>query len=139
LSFAAKQYQLHGRLTTPMILVNAFQFLYIADYYYHEEAILTTWDIKHENFGWILCWGDLVWVPFTYTLQAYYLLNHTHELSIVATLGLIALNMLGYLIFRGSNWQKHNVRRNPAGLVWGKPAEYIQTRHGTLLLTSGWW
>ena len=85
LSFAAKQYQLYGTVTTPMILVNAFQFLYIADYYYHEEAILTTWDIKHENFGWMLCWGDLVWVPFTYTLQADYLINHTHELSVPAT------------------------------------------------------
>src|SRR5204862_5184686 len=48
-SFAAKQYQLHGTVTIPMILVCAFHFLYIADYYYHEEAILTTWDIKHEN------------------------------------------------------------------------------------------
>ena len=122
-----------------MILVNAFQFLYIADYYYHEEAILTTWDIKHENFGWMLCWGDLVWVPFTYTLQAAYLVNHTHSLSIAATVGIVALNMLGYVIFRGTNIQKHKFRKNPKQLVWGKPPEYIKTAHGTLLLTSGWW
>jgi protein-S-isoprenylcysteine O-methyltransferase Ste14 len=139
MSLAAKQYELHGFLTTPMILVNAFQFLYIADYYYHEEAILTTWDIKHENFGWMLCWGDLVWVPFTYTLQAYYLVHNTHELSWPATIGLIAMNMIGYIIFRGANWQKHKFRKNPQGLVWGKPAEYIRTKHGSLLLTSGWW
>jgi delta14-sterol reductase len=139
LSLAAKQYELWGTVTTPMILVNAFQFLYIADYYYHEEAILTTWDIKHENFGWMLCWGDLVWVPFTYTLQAYYLINHTHELSVLATVALVALNMLGYVIFRGANWQKHKFRKNPQTLVWGKPLEYIRTSHGTLLLTSGWW
>lgn len=139
LSLAAKQYQFHGTVTTPMILVNAFQFLYIADYYYHEEAILTTWDIKHENFGWMLCWGDLVWVPFTYTLQAYYLVNHTHELSVLAMVSLVALNMLGYVIFRGANRQKHKFRKNPQWLVWGKPAEYIRTKHGSLLLTSGWW
>ena len=139
LSFAAKQYQLHGTITIPMILVNAFHFLYIADYYFHEEAILTTWDIKHENFGWMLCWGDLVWVPFTYTLQAAYLINHTHSLTIPATLGIVALNVMGYVIFRGTNLQKHKFRKNPKVLVWGKPAEYIKTAHGTLLLTSGWW
>ena len=139
LSFAAKQYQLHGHVTTPMILVNALQFLYIAEYYYFEEAILTTWDIKHENFGWMLCWGDLVWVPFIYSLQAFYLVSHTHELSALATIALVALNLTGYVIFRGTNLQKHKFRKNPAGLVWGKPPEYIETRHGTLLLTSGWW
>ena len=139
LSLAAKQYQLHGHVTAPMILVNAFQFLYVADYYFFEEAILTTWDIKYENFGWMLCWGDLVWVPFVYSLQAFYLVNHTHELSVLATIGLVALNLTGYVIFRGTNIQKHRFRKNPAGLVWGKPPEYIETRHGTLLLTSGWW
>ena len=139
LSFAAKQYELHGTVTTPMILVNAFQFLYIADYYYHEEAILTTWDIRHENFGWMLCWGDLVWVPFTYSLQAHYLINHTHELPVAAAAGIVALNVLGYIIFRGANLQKHKFRKNPGGLVWGRPPEYIQTARGTRLLTSGWW
>jgi protein-S-isoprenylcysteine O-methyltransferase Ste14 len=122
-----------------MILVNAFQFLYVADYFYHEEAILTTWDIKHENFGWMLCWGDLVWVPFTYTLQAAYLINHTHELSLPAAAAIILLNVTGYVFFRGANLQKHKFRKNPQGLVWGKPAEYIRTERGTLLLTSGWW
>src|SRR5207237_5758955 len=34
LSLAVKQYQLHGHVTTPMILVNAFQFLYIAVSYF---------------------------------------------------------------------------------------------------------
>jgi Ergosterol biosynthesis ERG4/ERG24 family len=139
LSLAAKQYELNGAVTTPMILVCAFQFFYIADYYFHEEAILTTWDIKHENFGWMLCWGDLVWVPFTYTLQAFYLVHHTHRLTLPATIGIVALNGLGYTIFRGTNIQKHNFRKNPDGLVWGKPAECIRTARGTLLLTSGWW
>lgn len=139
LSCAAKQYELHGRVTTPMILVNAFQFLYVADYFFHEEAILTTWDIKHENFGWMLCWGDLVWVPFTYTLQAAYLVNHTHELPAAAIAAIVALNMTGYAIFRGANLQKHTFRKTPHALVWGKPAKYIQTSQGQRLLVSGWW
>jgi protein-S-isoprenylcysteine O-methyltransferase Ste14 len=139
LSLAAKQYELHGIVTVPMILVCAFHFWYVADYYLHEEAILTTWDIKHENFGWMLCWGDLVWVPFTYTIQAYYLVEHTHDLPWWGAAGIVLLNIAGYVIFRGTNIQKHKFRKNPRQPIWGKPAEYIRTARGSLLLTSGWW
>jgi protein-S-isoprenylcysteine O-methyltransferase Ste14 len=139
LSLAAKQVQLHGSLTLPMILVCFFHFWYIADYYFHEEAILTTWDIKHENFGFMLCWGDLVWVPFTYTIQAYYLVTHTHELAWWAVAGIVILNFVGYTIFRGTNIQKHHFRKDPKRPIWGKPAQYIETARGSLLLTSGWW
>jgi protein-S-isoprenylcysteine O-methyltransferase Ste14 len=139
LSFAAKQYEVYGTLTTPMILVCLFHFWYIADYYFHEEAILTTWDIKHENFGFMLCWGDLVWVPFTYTIQAFYLVHHGHHLPLWAVVGIVLLNILGYVIFRGTNIQKHHFRKDPSRPVWGKPAQYIKTQKGSLLLVSGWW
>jgi delta14-sterol reductase len=139
LSFAAKQYELYGTVTGSMILVNAFQFLYVADHFFHEEAILTTWDVKHENFGWMLCWGDLVWVPFTYSLQAHYLVNNLHPLSAPAAAGIVLLNLLGYAIFRGANLQKHRFRKDPRILIWGKPPEYIRTANGSLLLASGWW
>ena len=138
-SLAAQQYEIHGIITTPMCLVFAFQFLYVADYFWHEEAILSTWDIKNERFGWMLVWGDLVWVPFTYTLQAYYLLKHPHDLPLWGTAGLVILNLLGYGIFRGANWQKHLFRKDPDAPVWGKKPETIRTQLGSLLLISGWW
>lgn len=138
-SLAAKQYALFGHITVPMLLVNAFQFLYVADYFFHEETIVTTWDIKHERFGWMLCWGSLVWVPFTYTIQAYYLVTHPHDLPVIATAGIVALNIAGYAIFRGANLQKHRFRTNPDRPVWGRPAAHIRTASGALLLTSGWW
>jgi len=139
LSLAGAQYERHGTVTTAMLLVTAFQFLYVADYFFHEEAILTTWDIKHEKFGWMLAWGDLVWVPFTYTIQAYYLVDHVHALSPPATAGIVVLNMAGYAVFRASNIQKHRFRRDPTRPVWGRPPAYIRTATGSLLLTSGWW
>jgi delta14-sterol reductase len=139
LSMAAKQYELHGVVTVPMLLVVGFQSIYLIDYFIHEEAVLTTWDIKHEKFGWMLCWGDLVWLPFTYTLQAQYLVNHTHDLPLWGISAIVALNLVGYAIFRGANIQKHYFRRNPNRAVWGRPAEYIKTAKGSLLLTSGWW
>ena len=138
-SIAAKQWQIHHTVSTPMMLVCLFQFFYIMDYFFHEEAILTTWDIKHERFGWMLCFGDLVWVPFTYSLQAQYLLSHPGELPTWAILGIIALNLGGYAIFRGTNIQKHHFSRNPERPIWGKPATFIKTARGTKLLTAGFW
>jgi protein-S-isoprenylcysteine O-methyltransferase Ste14 len=138
-ALAAKQYEMHGKVTAPMVMVILFHFWYIADYYFHEDAILTTMDVIHDKFGWMLAWGDLVWVPFTYTLQAYYLLSHTHDLPVWAGIGIVALNTAGFLIFRLSNFQKHRFRHNPDAPVWGKAAEVIETRRGTRLLVSGWW
>lgn len=139
LSFAAQQVERHGTLTVPMALVCAFHLLYVADYFHHERAILSTMDIKHENFGWMLCWGDFPWVPFTYTLQAMYLVQHTHSLPWWAVAGIVALNMAGYFLFRRVNSQKDRFRRDPTRPIWGKAPSYIETERGTLLLTSGYW
>jgi protein-S-isoprenylcysteine O-methyltransferase Ste14 len=87
----------------------------------------------------MLCWGDLVWVPFVYSLQAHYLVTHTHEFSTAATVGLVLLNLTGYAIFRTSNIQKHRFRRDPSRPIWGRAPSYIRTASGALLLTSGWW
>ena len=76
LSLAAKQLELHGSVSNAMGLVCFFQILYVADYFYFEDAILTTWDIKHENFGFMLAWGCMVWIPFAYSLQPLYLVAH---------------------------------------------------------------
>jgi steroid 5-alpha reductase family enzyme len=87
----------------------------------------------------MLCWGDLVWVPFTYTIPAYYLVGHPHELSLPATVGIVALNVLGYAVFRSANIQKHRFRQDPGRPIWGKRPDYVATARGPLLLASGWW
>lgn len=46
-----------------------------------QEAVLTTMDIIHDGFGFMLAFGDLVWVPFVYSLQAFYLVLHPNEVS----------------------------------------------------------
>lgn len=56
-----------------------------------QEAILTTMDLMHDGFGFMLAFGDLVWVPFTYTLQAYYLVSHPNELSLAAVAAIVLL------------------------------------------------
>ena len=32
-------------------------------------------DIIHDGFGFMLAFGDLAWVPFTYSMQARYLVD----------------------------------------------------------------
>ncbi len=139
LSLAAQQYTLHGTVSNAMILVCFFQILYVADYFWFEDAILTTWDIKHENFGFMLCWGCLVWIPFAYALQPLYLVAHPEPLPWWGATGVFLLNALGFYIFRSSNLQKHRFSSDPMHPVWGDKPEFIQTQQGNLLLTSGWW
>ena len=139
-SFAAVQIERHGSLSTAMAVVCALQFGYVLDYFWHEPAILTTLDIQHEKFGWMLVFGDLVWVPMTYTLQAHYLIDHAPELPIWAAALCVFLGLAGVTLFRLSNLQKHRFRCNSNGLlIWGQPAEFIETRHGNRLLVSGFW
>ena len=80
-SFAAVQIERHGSVSTSMAVVCALQLVYVLDYFWHEPAILTTLDVQHEKFGWMLIFGDLVWVPMTYSLQAHYLIDHSAETS----------------------------------------------------------
>ncbi|KFP93764.1 Lamin-B receptor [Haliaeetus albicilla] len=121
-----------------MILVNSFQLLYVVDALWNEEAILTTMDITHDGFGFMLAFGDLVWVPFVYSLQAFYLVGHPTVISWPVAAAITILNFIGYYIFRSANSQKNNFRRNPSDpkLAYLK---FIPTATGKGLLVTGWW
>lgn len=121
-----------------MILVNLFQLLYVVDGLWNEEAILTTMDLMHDGFGFMLAFGDLVWVPFTYTLQAYYLVSHPNPLSLPALAVIITLKLVGFYIFRKSNSEKNAFRRNPSDPKLSH-LKTIPTATGKSLLVSGWW
>lgn len=137
--YAAVQYKTTGAVSTSMVLVCLFQFAYVLDYFLHEEAILSTMDIVHDHFGFMLCFGDSVWVPFTYSVQAYYLITRVDTLPLWAVALLVLLFTAGYLIFRITNLQKHRFRIDPGRPIWGKKPEYIQTEQGNKLLVSGFW
>ncbi|XP_033994198.1 LOW QUALITY PROTEIN: delta(14)-sterol reductase LBR [Trematomus bernacchii] len=121
-----------------MILVNLFQLLYVADGLWNEEAILTTMDLMHDGFGFMLAFGDLVWVPFTYTLQAYYLVSRPTPLSPPALAAIVTLKLVGFYIFRKSNSEKNAFRRNPSDPQLSH-LKTIPTATGRSLLVSGWW
>lgn len=138
LGMAAKQIEITGQLSGSMFLVNAFQLIYVWDALYNEAAILTTMDITTDGFGFMLAFGDLTWVPFTYSLQARLLVSQEPNLSPAALLAICALNLGGYLIFRGANSQKDAFRRDPSHPSVAH-LRYMETARGSRLLTSGWW
>ncbi|XP_037678844.1 delta(14)-sterol reductase LBR [Choloepus didactylus] len=121
-----------------MVLVNSFQLLYVVDALWNEEALLTTMDIIHDGFGFMLAFGDLVWVPFIYSFQAFYLVSHPHEVSWPVASLIVALKLCGYVIFRCANSQKNAFRKNPTDPKLAH-LKTIQTSTGKNLLVSGWW
>lgn len=148
LSFAAKQYQLYGYVTNSMILVNVLQAIYVLDFFWNEAWYLKTIDIGHDHFGWMLAWGDLVWLPYMYSLQAYYLLYHPVDLSTPYAGAVLLLGAAGYYIFRSANRQKDRFRASDGTeKIWGKCTEFLPCRytcsdgrqHKSKLLLSGWW
>lgn len=134
------QYQETGRVTYSMWLVNGFQLYYVIDALWFEQAILTTMDITTDGFGFMLAFGDLAWVPFTYSVQARYLATYKIDQDIdwKWALAILGVKLLGMWIFRGSNSEKNKFRTNP-----NDPAvSYLKTmptERGTRLIISGWW
>ncbi|OMO82051.1 delta(14)-sterol reductase-like protein [Corchorus capsularis] len=134
LSILAKSVQ-DGSLSLSMILYQLFCVLYILDYFVYEEYMTSTWDIIAERLGFMLVFGDLVWIPFTFSIQGWWLLNNKVELTKAAAIANCFVFLIGYLVFRGANKQKHIFKKNPKELIWGKPPKVI----GGKLLASGYW
>ena len=138
IGMAFKQAELIGYVSWPMILVNVFQALYVWDALFYEQAILTTMDITTDGFGFMLAFGDLAWVPFTYSVQARVLVDHDPGVGSVGLAAIVLLNLIGYAIFRGANSQKDAFRRDPNSPEVAH-LEYIETKRGSRLLVTGWW
>jgi delta14-sterol reductase len=138
LAFVAHQYKTYGYVTDSILLITAFQSVYVFDALWMEPAILTTMDVTTDGFGFMLAFGDLVWVPFIYSLQAKYLSVYPLQLGLNGTLGVIVVQGIGYFVFRSANNQKNRFRTNPndPGVSHLK---YIETKSGSKLLVTGWW
>jgi delta24(24(1))-sterol reductase len=105
----------------------------------------------------MLIFWNMAGVPFTYCYSSIYLMKYqlttghaiTHNWP--CTVALFTLLLIGYYIFDTGNSQKNRFRMEQNGsfitrnafpqLPWGRihNPTYISTKHGNLLLTSGWW
>jgi delta14-sterol reductase len=70
----------------------------------------------------MLAVGDLLWVPFVYSLQARYLAFRPKDLGYTWSAAILAVNFLGYYIFRAANNEKNEFRngRNPRSACLAK-------------------
>jgi delta14-sterol reductase len=134
MAFAWRQHELYGSLTPQMILFVGFWWLYLLTHYVRESFMLSTWDILAEKFGFMLVWGDTVYVPFFYSICGWWLIDYRTPWSVAAVVGLAALHFTGHYLFRTANWQKDDFKRDPTALIWGRPPQTM----GRLLI-SGWW
>ncbi|KAJ8605104.1 hypothetical protein CTAYLR_000402 [Chrysophaeum taylorii] len=138
LGCCAKRRQLRGSVGLPLALVTLFQGLYVWDALYFEKSILTTMDITTDGFGLMLAFGDLAWVPFTYSLQARFLVDHDANISTLLLLAILALQFGGYFVFRGANSQK-DLFRSDFRRAEQRGIRWIETASGRKLIISGFW
>lgn len=92
LSCAAKQYQVQGRLSPNMVFMVFAHWLYSNATVKGEHCVPCTWDMFHENFGWMLNFWNVCGVPFLYSFQSFYILRNTGLLEATYPKGLILVN-----------------------------------------------
>lgn len=137
-SWCAQQYRNYGFVTDSAICITAVQALYVVDSWWNEPAILTTIDITNDGFGFMLSFGDIVWLPFVYSLPVRYLSVHPLSLGPLGIAGMLSLIGLGFYIFRSANNEKNRFRTNPDDPRVAH-LKYLKTKRGSKLLISGWW
>ncbi|KAL0262300.1 erg24, C-14 sterol reductase [Diplodia seriata] len=138
LAYVAQQYRNYGRVSDSIVFTACVQGWYVLAGQYSEAGVLTMMDITTDGFGFMLCFGDLVWVPFLYSTQCRYLAAHPVSLGPAGVAAVAAVFAAGLYIFRAANAQKNVFRTRPDDPSV-KGLSYIQTKRGTRLLTDGWW
>ncbi|XP_028409831.1 delta(14)-sterol reductase-like [Dendronephthya gigantea] len=133
-------YQKSGNeINVALLLVCLFHFLYIVDGLWFEGALLSSAEISLEGFGFMLAFGDLVWVPFTFSLHSRFLAEHTYKIPVWLALFVFALNTAGFIVYRVSNLQKDLFRQNPNHPAVQHLESMATLVPGSRLLISGWW
>merc|ERR1711991_295697 len=94
-------------------------------------------DIQVDRFGFMLCWGTLVFMPCIHTLQNCFMVhNHTHMTSTTMYIYFILGNLMTYLNY-DSDTQRHTIRKAVGSFgsssirIWGKPVKYIVAKYKT--------
>lgn len=138
LAFVAKQYRTYGYISDSIAVVTAVQSYYVLEGQYAESGLLGMMDITTDGLGFMLTFGDIVWVPFLYSTQCRYLSVYPNHLGWAGVSTICVVFAIGVSIFRASNSQKKRFRANPDQPEFANMS-YIQTTRGTRLLTGGWW
>jgi 7-dehydrocholesterol reductase len=119
------------------------QLIYIFRFFTWENEYLQTMDQQHDRAGFYVCWGCMAYIPALYWIAA--IMGNPSMYSAswgLGKLGSTVCALAGIMcIYAVSiiDEQKTRVRKNPRCFVAGRPATYISTQKGGLLLTCGGW
>jgi len=111
--------------------------MYLLTHYVREDFMLWTFDIIEDHFGFMLVWGDMIYVPFLYSLCGWFVADNINQpLSFIWIVTTFILHFVGHYTFRESNWQKFDLRKYGSQVtIWGKKVQLLEGR----LLISGFW
>ncbi|KAJ1557711.1 C-24(28) sterol reductase, partial [Cladochytrium tenue] len=155
-SAAAKFYEINdGYIPSTILFMVLGHFLYVNACHKGEELIPPTWDMYYEKWGFMIIFWNFAGVPFVYSMCSLYLIHtetgrHLHH-NPFYTAFLYCLLLFAYWVWDTGNSQKNRFRMMMTGdflprktfpqLPWGtlENPTYIRTKHGSLLLTSGWY
>lgn len=99
-------------LTNTMIVISSLSFMYYIDGIVNDERWLTTFEVKYEGVGYMAIVAFLL-SPFLVVLVPKYVYRHSVDVALWRLgLGFVQF-MFGYLLYRFSNNQKDNFKRNP--------------------------
>lgn len=151
LSCAFKEYEQYGAPSWNILFMLVAHWLYSNATAKGEHCIPCTWDMFHENYGWMLNFWNICGVPFMYCFQSIYIYKNHEMLVKEYPLPLLALNfivlLIAYYVFDTANCQKAtykvHVERNtfpqlPWGILENKKCRVLRTPKGNLLL-DGWY
>ncbi|CAK1354642.1 unnamed protein product [Cercospora beticola] len=146
LSFAALQYEKHGKMTASMALAVAFRMTITVEYFWYENWFFETLDGSYERFSFYSIYGFAAMMPHLWTLQTQYLMTHPVELPTKRCLALTVLFLIGWYMRHVVDDQKSSSRAaDGENQIWGKKVEVLRVQyrtsdgkiHQSLLLCSG--
>ena len=136
LAMAHHQYLKFGQVSWSIVLVTVFQAYYVIEGTFYEKGLVSMIDTTTDGLGFMLVFGDISLVPFTYCLQTRFLADHPIALSWLAIAAIVAVYVGGILVFRLSNNEKNGFK---AGDPKYAHLKYLETPTGSKLLVTGWW
>ncbi|KAL0637629.1 C-24(28) sterol reductase [Maublancomyces gigas] len=150
---AVKQYDTYGYVTPQVAFFVLAHWLYANACAKGEELIVTTFDMSHEKWGYMLIFWNMAGVPMTYCHGTLYLINNTpdvYQWSITTNVAIFTMLIAAYYVFDTCNSQKNRFRQMEKGtlivrntfpqLPWQtiENPTFIKCKNGGTLLTSGW-
>ena len=137
----------HGRFggdANPGVYLYAgFLTFYVLDYFVYERVQLYTYDMMHEQVGFRMLWGGLVYYGWLFILPLWGIAAHPDPGFSTGwrwfwLVGSAALFLAGWGISRGTNMQKYTFKRWPDRKFMGIQPEYIQAGDRRILVNGFW-